>query len=261
MALPFLELACSKKATEQSAAEPFPLGMQLYSIASLLSQDFQGTIKTLAKAGYKKLEFAGPYYFSSQEERDNNVLLKFFGLKGSGYYDLKPNELKTFLDDLGLSAPSAHVSLQSLDENIEEVLNAAQIVGHQYIVCPMMVISTIEEYKTMADKFNVIGEACAKAGIRFGYHNHSLEFGARSGEIPMDVLLKRTDESLVSFELDIFWTTVAGVDAVKYMTDYPGRFHLMHLKDMKSRMEKPDTDWETFTDTKRGQAISRMRQT
>ncbi|MEJ0057129.1 MAG: TIM barrel protein [Bacteroidota bacterium] len=240
---------------------PFRWGCNYTPLHHCSHKTSRAPFKTLAKAGYKKLEFAGPYYFSSQEERDNNVLLKFFGLKGSGYYDLKPNELKTFLDDLGLSAPSAHVSLQSLDENIEEVLNAAQIVGHQYIVCPMMVISTIEEYKTMADKFNVIGEACAKAGIRFGYHNHSLEFGARSGEIPMDVLLKRTDESLVSFELDIFWTTVAGVDAVKYMTDYPGRFHLMHLKDMKSRWKSPTRIGKRLQTRKEARRFSRTRQT
>ncbi len=255
MALPFLELACSKKATEQSVTEPLKLGMQLYSIATLLSENFQETIKTLAKKGYKKLEFAGPYYFSSQEERDNSIMLKFLGLKGSGYYDLKPTELRKFLDDLGLEAPSAHISMQSLDENIEEAINAAQIVGHQYIICPMIVTSSIDEYKAMADKFNVIGEACAKEGIRFGYHNHSLEFGARSGEIPMEVLLKRTDESLVSFELDVFWTTVAGIDAIKYMNDYPGRFHLMHLKDMTVKMDKPDTDWQTFTDPKKAQAM------
>ncbi len=255
MALPFVDLACSQKTTEQNTVQSFPLGIQLYSIVKSLSENFKETIKTVAATGYKKLEFAGPYSFSSQEERDNNFLIKFMGMKGSGYYDLKPEELRKFLDDLGLEATSAHISLQTLDENIEETLDAAQTMGHQYIVCPIFVSSSIDEYKALADKFNVIGEACSKAGIRFGYHNHSLEFGARSGEIPMEVLLKSTQPDLVSFELDLFWATVAGVDPIKYLNDFPGRFQLIHLKDMLTAMEKPDNDWETFKDPKRVQAI------
>jgi sugar phosphate isomerase/epimerase len=235
--------------------ESKPVGMQLYSIATLLSENFRETMRTLSGIGYRELEFAGPYYFSSTEEKENSIMLKQLGLKGYGYYDLAPKELRLFLDELGLEAPSAHISIQSLEYNLEEALNAAHIVGHNYLICPMAVLKSLDEYKALAEKFNSIGEACRKAGIHFGFHNHSLEFATMSGEVPMKVLLNRTQPDLVSFELDVFWTEVAGVDPVKYLTDFPGRFHLMHLKDMTRKMAAPNTEWQTFTDPAKARAM------
>jgi sugar phosphate isomerase/epimerase len=37
----------------------------------------------------------------------------------------------------------------------------------------------------------------------------------------------------VKFEMDIFWIAHAGQDPVQLLKKYPGRFELMHLKDMK----------------------------
>ena len=55
------------------------IGIQLYTLAKPLSDDFIGTIKKLADFGYKNLEFAGPYYFSPEEEIKNNpVVIKAY---------------------------------------------------------------------------------------------------------------------------------------------------------------------------------------
>ena len=48
------------------------IGMQLYAVAKPLSEDFAGTIQKLSEFWYKNLEFAGPYYFSPEEEIKNN---------------------------------------------------------------------------------------------------------------------------------------------------------------------------------------------
>lgn len=225
-----------------------PIGIQLYTLATVLSEDFTGILKMLSDTGYEKLEFAGPYYFSSNEEIDNNILIQQMGLKGYGYYNNTPKELRNILDDLGLSAPSAHVSLESLDHNLDEAINAAKIIGHEYITIPMMLKPNMDEWKAMADKFNLIGEACRKAGVGFAYHNHSQEFAEMDGEIVMDMMLKRTDPEFVSFELDLFWTTVAGINPADYFKKYPGRFKMIHIKEMAREMDEPNTDWKLFTD-------------
>ena len=56
------------------------MGIQLYTLAAVLSDNFREILKLLADTGYKKLEFAGPYYFSAQEEIDNNILMNFYTL-------------------------------------------------------------------------------------------------------------------------------------------------------------------------------------
>jgi sugar phosphate isomerase/epimerase len=38
----------------------------------------------------------------------------------------------------------------------------------------------------------------------------------------------------VKMELDLCWITAAGGDPVKYFNQYPGRFPLVHVKDLKT---------------------------
>ena len=234
-------------------------GIALYSLAVTLSEDFKGTLEALAKMGYKNLEFAGPYYYSSKEEIDNNFLIQQMGLKGYGYHGHNPKELRAFLDDLGLSAPSSHVSLESLEYNLEEAINAAHTIGHQYIVCPFFLGPDLDAYKKLTETLNRIGEACAKADIQFLYHNHSFEFGALDGQIPMEYLLSQTQKDYVNFELDLFWATIAGVHPQNYLEAYPGRFPILHLKDIKALPQSPDTDWQTFTQPDKIQPIMQQQ--
>jgi len=90
------------------------IGIQLYTMAKPLSDDFTGTIKKLAAFGYKNLEFAGPYYFSPEEEIKNNPLVAVMGLSGYGYHGHTPKEIRMMLDDLGLVIPE--LGLQRLLE-------------------------------------------------------------------------------------------------------------------------------------------------
>ena len=48
----------------------------------------------------------------------------------------------------------------------------------------------------------------------------------------MDLLLAETDDSLVRFEIDLYWICKAGRDPLDYFDRRPGRFPLCHVKDM-----------------------------
>src|SRR5260370_40420657 len=95
---------------------------------------------------------------------------------------------------------------------------------------------TADGYKRVAETFNKVGEASKKAGIQFAYHNHYWEFipdAQLGGKFPYDFLLESTDASNVKMEMDLCWISVAGQDPVAYFKKYPGRFPLVHVKDMK----------------------------
>src|SRR6266436_5758279 len=116
-------------------------------------------------------------------------------------------------------------------------VEAAKIVGHSYIICPWIDEKQRVEsggWKRAADLFNRAGEASRKAGIQFGYHNHSFEFDpadSLGGKLPYDFLLAETDPKLVKMEMDLCWISVAGKDPLAYFEKYPGRFPLVHVKD------------------------------
>ncbi len=170
-----------------------------------------GTLKKIASIGIKEIESAG-----SQ--------------KGY-YYGLKPTEMKSACEALGMKLVSGHVQL---DANWEQTMEDAVASGQEYLICSSMPSrgQNSDNYKMVARRFNEAGEACKKLGLRFGYHNHDFEFESDKGEVLYDILLQETDPDLVHMELDLGWVIAAGKAPLDYFSRFPGRFPLWHLKDM-----------------------------
>lgn len=222
------------------------IGIQLYTLAKPLSDDFTGTIQKLAEFGYKNLEFAGPYYFSTEEEIKNNPLVSMMGLSGYGYHGHTPKEIRSMLDDLGLVSRSVHISDASLKHSMDEAIDAAGIIGQEYILSPAFFGHSADDYKAAAELYNQFGEKCRSAGIRYGYHTHSQEFAVYDGVTAFDILVQNTDPGLCCFEVDLFWAAVAGVDPVKLIEQYPGRVKLLHIKEMTHKMDRVYASNEPF---------------
>jgi sugar phosphate isomerase/epimerase len=186
------------------------IGFQLYTAREAMSEDLPGTLQELATIGYREVEFAG-------------------------YFKHSPQQIADVLAQNGLSAPSAHVSLKALSEQLDEVLEAALTIGHDYLVLPWLSresFSQIENYEELAAFLNKVGKSCQEAGLAFAYHNHDFEFEMLSGKRPYDLLLEQTDPALVHMELDLYWVARSGIDPRNYLQKFPGRFPMVHVKDM-----------------------------
>jgi sugar phosphate isomerase/epimerase len=200
-------LAWSETALAKQIKAP---GVQLYTVRNEMAKDFEGTLKAVAALGYKEFEFAG-------------------------YNNRSPQEVKTLLGSLGVTAPSAHFALAAFDKDINKTLDTAKAMGHKLLVCPFLMPDqrkTLDDYRRVATILNKAGEACKKAGLQLAYHNHDFEFKELEGKLPMDLLLAECDKNLVKIELDLGWITYAGKDPLAYFAKYPGRFVAFHVKDM-----------------------------
>ena len=186
-------------------------GIQLYTVRKEMLADAAGTLKKLAIWGIKQIESAGSE-------------------KGY-YYGLQPAEMKKICDGLGMKLSSGHIHL---DDKFPQTIEGAVAAGQEYLICASMPTTgqTIDNYKKTAEAFNKAGEACKKANIKFGYHNHDFEFDKENGQVFYDVLLDNTDPALVHMELDLGWVVATGNDPLLYFKNHPGRFELWHLKDM-----------------------------
>ena len=185
-------------------------GIQLYTVRSLMQNDVEGTLAALAGMGYKEVEFAG-------------------------YFGRDPKALRRTLDGLGLRAPSAHIPLDTLRTALGPALDAAAVLGHEYVVCPYLPEAdrTPESYRRLVDDLGRIGAQTKARGIQLAYHNHDFEFKAMpDGRLPYDLLLSGTDASTLAMEIDLYWATYAGRDALQYITANPDRFQLCHVKDL-----------------------------
>ena len=65
-------------------------------------------------------------------------------------------------------------------------------------------------------------------------HNHTGEFEklADSPRTSFDILVEETDPALVTMQLDLGWTYIAGIDPIALFKAHPGRFELWHVKDV-----------------------------
>jgi sugar phosphate isomerase/epimerase len=217
------------------------LGIQLFSIPKLLSEDFLTGIKMLAGLGYKELELYGPFPFSDERNQKRwSEVSKMVGFSGSGYFGKTAQDVKKILDDHGLSTPGTHTDLDTLESNMGALSEAAHTMGWKYVTLPAIPDErrkTLDDYKRIADSFNKIGESAKKSGLRFGYHNHGYGIKPTDGKIPLEIILEKTDPNLVFFEMDIFWTTCGGADPIELLTKYPNRYKMLHLKDMKEKKQ------------------------
>ena len=189
---------------------PHRIGVQLYTVRDLLASDYEGTIRVVAEAGYDEVETVW------DGDRD-------------------PDDIRALFEEVGLDAPSTHVPLETLRDNLTGTLDVAGKIGYSYIVCAWLEEDqrSMSDYRSHVVLFNEVGEACKEVGIQFAYHNHQFEFEAtEEGIIPYDYMLAELDPDLVKMEIDLYWIAYANQDAKDYFQRHPGRFPLCHLKDM-----------------------------
>src|SRR4029453_4974595 len=99
---------------------------------------------------------------------------------------------------------------------------------------PYQVPGSLESAKRRAAQLNANGKIAQKFGMKILVHNHTVEFEklTDSPRTLFDLLVRETDPALVTMQLDLGWTYIAGVDPMELFRAHPGRFELWHVKDV-----------------------------
>lgn len=232
-------LGAAAPAIARARARQF--GIQLWSVAKMLEQDFDKTIALLATLGYRELELYGPYTFSDPRNIAGwKVTSASLGFSGSGLFGRTPAQAKALFRRHGLTVPSLHTDWFTLQTAMGPLAEAAHALGATYVTLPSLPADqrkTFDDYRRAADVFNAIGRDAARHGVRFAYHNHGYGWkpvnGPEGSRVPITTLLDATDPAQVFFEMDTYWTIAGGADPVDLLARYKGRYRMMHLKDMK----------------------------
>lgn len=199
-------------------------GLALYTVRDEMGDDAKATLKKIVTIGYKNIEAAG--------------------YKDGKYYDMAPEDFKTYLKELNLVPISTHQSSVTLDNAAMEMA-AAKAAGFEYFVVPIppMGLFTFNDAtkemgmtggaENLANILDQLGEKANDAGLKLLYHNHDFEFKKdKDGVVPIEYLLENCNPDYVNFQMDLFWVTKAGADPLAYFEKYPGRFKIWHVKDM-----------------------------
>jgi len=187
--------------------------LQLYTVRDMTARDFAGTIKKVAGIGYKAVETAG-------------------------YGNLKTaKEAKKALDDAGLKAVSGHFAIDLLENKIDQVVEDAQALEIDLVVCPFLPDDRRKDYAAVAKVLDKAGLALHQYGVMLGYHNHDFEF-KNPGKSGLEVILENTQPHVMCAEVDVFWVKFAGLDPVALINKLGDRVRALHLKDMLEGPEK-----------------------
>ena len=203
---------CFAGGQAQKPLYTFPLGVQTYTFRNQLPKNVPATLDSIRAMGFTELEAGAP--------------------KG-----MTPEEFRKLCDERKLSIPSTGADFDELSTSPEKVAARAKILGAAFVMCAWIPHQdgqfSIDDAKKAVEVFNRAGKVLKASGLTLCYHDHGYEFQPYAKGTLFDYIVQHTDPAYVSFEMDLLWTLHGGADPVKLLNKYPGRWKLMHLKDLK----------------------------
>jgi sugar phosphate isomerase/epimerase len=202
--------AAALLANTASAKQLKTVGVQLYTVRTILPKKPEETLKAIEAIGYKEVE--------------------------ATYDNL--DKIWPALQATKMKPVSIHLNestiMKGTDDDISRAVDKVKQHGFSYAVFPWVNPPDrggLDKMKALAEKLNKTGEKCRAAGLTFCYHNHAFEFEPMEGTTGFQVMMDRLDKNLCGFEMDCFWVSVAGHDPVELLKKLSGRVPLLHLKD------------------------------
>lgn len=174
-----------------------------------------------------------------EEIRDSGFASVVDSVARIGYRAIEPFDLVTTgaalaeaVESNGLAVPTAHADLGAAA--LPETIEAATRLGVHTLVQPMFPTEAWPDRAALeatASILNDAAEACAQAGIRVAVHNHDDELRTRIDGRPALLELCTLLDDGVGVELDLYWSSIAGLDPVDVLAELGDRVVALHIKD------------------------------
>lgn len=128
----------------QASALDIPIGFQTFPIRDMLAKDFSGTLKMMAAQGYNLTEMCSPKGYAD---------LGYGSLVG-----MKPNAIRSIINDAGLRCPSCHFGFGEFSEqNLDDRIEFSHQLGLSEMICSTFWLpktATLIDYQVAADKLS-----------------------------------------------------------------------------------------------------------
>ena len=185
-----------------------PIALQVYSVRDYASKDLRGTLKEIAKIGYKGVEFAG-------------------------YYGHDAKDVRKWLDEAGLEAISTHLGVPALLEGqFDKTAEVEKTLGNKRLIVASGLsasCATDAGNQMTAYLFNEIAYKAEKVGMQIGFHAHFNDFTDVNGKTAWELFFSRTREDIIA-QMDVGNCMHGGADPYDLVAKLPGRGKLMHVK-------------------------------
>lgn len=184
------------------------LSVQLYTLRDALSQDVEGTLKSLKDAGLDYVEMAGDYGKSA-------------------------SEWKAILDQFGMKVSGSHIGIDQIENDFAKVVADAKTLGNPYVIVPWIGPDAYAAgWDALGKRLDAIGAKLRGEGLTLCYHNHDFEFAhSVDGKAGLTVLFENASPENLQAEIDCAWVQIGGQEPATFVAGLSGRVPLVHLKD------------------------------
>lgn len=230
-----------------SARQKMQFGLQLYSIREVIgtpelyAQNHVEVFRKLAAWGYTSVEAAN-----------------YDQARGT-FYGVAPQQFRADCEAAGLRCLSSHATRGLNAEELkkhdfteallwwDKAIADHKAAGMKYIVTPWCATpKTLQEAQTLCDYHNAVGEKCRAAGLSYGYHTHSHEYQRVEDTPWIDFMMQHVAPENMFWQMDTYWCVMAQQSPVQYMKKYPGRFAMLHIKDLYELGESGMVDFNAI---------------
>jgi len=181
------------------------VGLMLYTVREDCARDFEGTLRAVAALGFEGVEL--------------------FDLHGH-----PADEVRGWLDELGLVAFGRHALLEAIETSLPELAAEARTIGWRRLSVAWIEPANLGDPE-LPGRLARAAAAAAEQGLELGYHNHDAELEPlASGERFLDLV-----PAELFLEIDLGWVWFAGVDPVELLAEVGSRVPFVHVKDFASR--------------------------
>lgn len=152
-----------------------------------------------------------------------------------GLHLMNPEATAAQLAAHGLTAPTCHIQMERLRENLDGIAAACRAIGTRHLFVPAVPPEERDappaHWPGIGRELAAMARRLADHGIVFGYHNHyevSIEDGERTA---LDMIFEESTGSPLVWQADVAWLFRCGRDPATLLDRYRDRLVSVHVKD------------------------------
>ncbi|WP_121744861.1 sugar phosphate isomerase/epimerase family protein [Natronorubrum halophilum] len=159
--------------------------------------------------------------------------VEFYDAHFDEFYDGAVSRTRDALEDAGLAVAGAHVDIDRLETELDDLVGHCLAVGCSTLVVPTYepeAFATVEGIESAADRIGDAAAELAEYDIDLLYHNHTFEFADVDGRVAFERFVDRADGRF-GFEPDVGLAKHAGYDPLALLEAVDGQAPVVHLTD------------------------------
>jgi sugar phosphate isomerase/epimerase len=158
-----------------------------------------------------------------------------------------PKALKAALARRQLTAPSGHVGMPALRNELRRIADAALEAGIGQLFMPALPLDERDgdasAWRRAGQELGEMSSRLKEHGIGLGYHNHNWEMiPFEDGRRPLDCLFEGAQGSPLGWQADIAWIARGGEEPTAWLEKYRSLLVSVHVKDQAPAGQNEDED-------------------